>query len=42
MLVVNTTLTLKETTNSINHPKKNENYNKFLEKSFIFNLPQAS
>jgi hypothetical protein len=31
-------LALKETTNNTKHPKKNENYNKILEKPFIFNL----
>jgi hypothetical protein len=34
----NKTLALKETPNSIKHPKKNENNNKILEKPFIFNL----
>jgi hypothetical protein len=34
----NRTLALKETTNSIKHLKKNENYNEILEKPFIFNL----
>jgi hypothetical protein len=32
----------KETTNTTKHPKKNENYNKILEKPFIFNLPTVS
>jgi hypothetical protein len=40
--LANRTLALKETTNSIKHPKKNENYNKILEKSFIFNLQTVS
>jgi hypothetical protein len=35
---VNRTLALKETTNSTEHPKKNENYNEILEKPSIFNL----
>jgi hypothetical protein len=34
----NRTLALKETPNSIKHPKKNENYNEILEKPFIFKL----
>jgi hypothetical protein len=32
----------KETTNTTKHPKKNENYNKILEKPFISNLPTVS
>jgi hypothetical protein len=37
----NRTLALKETTNSTKH-KKNENYNKIVEKPFIFNLQTVS
>jgi hypothetical protein len=33
---------LKETTNNIKHPKKNENYNEIFEKLFIFNLQTVS
>jgi hypothetical protein len=36
------TLALKETTNSTKHLKKNENYNKILEKPFIINLQIVS
>ena len=36
------TLALKETSNSTNQPKKNENYNAVLEKPFIFNLQTVS
>jgi hypothetical protein len=39
---VNRSPTLKETTNSAKHVKKNENYNEILEKSFIFNLQIVS
>jgi hypothetical protein len=38
----NRTLALKETLNSTKHLKKNENYNKILEKPFIFNLQTVS
>jgi hypothetical protein len=38
----NRTLALKETKNITKHPKKNENYNEILEKSFIFNLQTVS
>jgi hypothetical protein len=38
----NRTLALKETMNSTKHPKKNENYNKILEKPFIINLQTVS
>jgi hypothetical protein len=38
----NRTLVLKETTNNTKQPKKNENYNKILEKPFIFNLQTVS
>jgi hypothetical protein len=38
----NRTLALKETPNCTNHLKKNENYNKILEKPFIFNLQTVS
>jgi hypothetical protein len=33
---------LKETTKSTKHPKKNENYNEIREKPFIFNLQTVS
>jgi hypothetical protein len=42
LFFVNRTVTLKETTNSTKHPKKNENYNKILEKPFIFNHQTVS
>jgi ppGpp synthetase/RelA/SpoT-type nucleotidyltranferase len=38
----NRTLVLKETSNSIKQSKKNKNYNKILEKPFIFNLQTVS
>jgi hypothetical protein len=41
-LFANRTFTLKETTNNIKHPKKNENYNEILEKPFIFSLQTVS
>jgi hypothetical protein len=34
----NRTLALKVTMNSIEHPKKNENYHEIFENPFIFNL----
>jgi hypothetical protein len=40
--LVNSSLALKETTNSTKHPKRNKNYNKILEKPFIFNLQTAA
>jgi hypothetical protein len=42
LFFANRTLTLKETTNSTKHSKKNKNYNKILEKPFIFNLQIVS
>jgi hypothetical protein len=39
---LNRTLTLKETTNSTKHLKKNKNYNEILEKPFIFNFQTVS
>jgi hypothetical protein len=41
-LFANRTVTLKETTNSTKHLKKNENYNEILKKPFIFNLQTMS
>jgi hypothetical protein len=41
-IFANRTLALKETSNSITHSKKNKNYNKILEKPFIFNLLTVS
>jgi hypothetical protein len=38
LFFANRTLALKETTNSTENLKKNENYNEILEKPFIFNL----
>jgi hypothetical protein len=42
LFFANRTLALKETMNSIEHPKKNKNYNEILEKPFIFNLQTVS
>jgi hypothetical protein len=39
---VNRKLPLKETMNRTKHPKKNENYNEIIKKSFIFNLQTVS
>jgi hypothetical protein len=41
-LFTNRTLTLKKTPNSTKQLKKNKNYNKILEKPFIFNLQTVS
>jgi hypothetical protein len=41
-IFANRALALKETSNSITHPKKNKNYNEILKKTFIFNLPTVS
>jgi hypothetical protein len=42
LFFANRILVLKEITNSTKHSKKNENYNKILEKPFIFNLQTMS